>query len=217
MKKKLLVSVAALNLMACGGAQLEAEQVDVGQLNVDIMALTADENGKIPGHYIVTLKDGVEPSAFAKGLGLAPSFVYRNALNGFAAYLPQALVSKLEQDSSVARVEQDGVVYASQTTPYGISNIGATTNSTLAGNGSGTTSGATAFIIDTGIDTAHADLNVVGHVNYAGGQNADCNGHGTHVSGTVGAKDNTLDVAWPAARWARRSPTCRWAAPTTSP
>jgi subtilisin family serine protease len=195
MKTKFLVSAAALNLMACGGAQLEAEQVDVGEVNVEIMALTADANGKIPGHYIVTLKDGVEPTAFARGLGVAPSFVYRSALNGFAAYLPQALVSKLQQDGSVARVEQDGVVYASaQTIPYGISNIGATTNSTLAGNGSGTTSGATVFIIDTGIDTAHADLNVVGFVNYAGGPNSDCNGHGTHVAGTVGAKDNALDV-----------------------
>jgi aqualysin 1 len=195
MKKKLLVSAAALNLMACGGAQLEAEQVDVGEVNVDIMALTADANGKIPGHYIVTLKEGVEPTAFAKGLGLAPSFVYRSALNGFAAYLPAARLEMLRNDPSVARVEQDGVVYASvQTIPYGISNIGATTNSTLAGNGSGTTTGATVFIIDTGIDTGHADLNVVGHVNYAGGSNADCNGHGTHVSGTVGAKDNDLDV-----------------------
>jgi aqualysin 1 len=187
--KKMLLSAAALSLAACGGAEV-AEQVDVGAVNVEILALTADENGKIPGHYIVTLKDGVEPTGFAKAQGLAPSFTYRSALNGFSAYLPAARLEQLRNDPSVERIEQDGVVYAdAQTIPYGISNIGATTNSTLAGNGSGTTSGATVFIIDTGI-AAHADLNVVGHVNYAGGQNTDCNGHGTHVAGTVGARDD---------------------------
>jgi subtilisin family serine protease len=142
----------------------------------------------------VTLKDGVEPSAFAKRFSVAPSFTYRTVLNGFAGYIPTAVVEKMRHDTSVAAIEQDSVVYADQTVPYGISNIGATTNSTLAGNGSGTTSGATVFVIDTGIDTAHADLTVVGHVNYAGGPNSDCHGHGTHVAGTVGAKDNTLDV-----------------------
>jgi subtilisin family serine protease len=190
MKKKLLVSVAALNLVACGGAELETEQVDVGPVGMDLLPMTADANGKIPGHYIVTLKDGVEPSEFARGQGLSPNFVYRNALNGFAGRIPEAVVEKMRHDTAVAAIEQDGVVYAdAQTIPYGISNVAATTASVLAGNGSGAVSGPTVFIIDTGIAT-HPELNVVGHVNYAGGQNTDCNGHGTHVSGTVGARDD---------------------------
>ncbi|QRK05924.1 S8 family serine peptidase [Archangium violaceum] len=191
--KKLVVSLATLSLAACNGAETDVEE-QAQEIDVGILALTADENGKIPGHYIVTLKEGVEPKGFAKALGLAPSFVYSNALNGFAGYIPEALVNKLQKDSSVLRVEADGVVYANQTTPWGISNIGSTTNSTLAGNGSGTTTGPTVFIIDTGIDASHTDLNVIGHVNYAGGPNTDCNGHGTHVAGTVGAKDNASDV-----------------------
>jgi subtilisin family serine protease len=48
-------------------------------------------------------------------------------------------------------------------------------------------------VIDSGIDS-HSDLNRSGHVNFAGGKNTDCNGHGTHVAGTVAAKDNSSDV-----------------------
>ena len=66
-------------------------------------------------------------------------------------------------------------------------------SSTDAGNGSGAVSNVNAYIIDSGI-YRHTDLNVVGHVNFAGGKNTDCNGHGTHVAGTVAAKDNTSYV-----------------------
>jgi aqualysin 1 len=55
-------------------------------------------------------------------------------------------------------------------------------------------SGVNAYIIDSGIDRAHTDLSVVGHINFAGGKNRDCNGHGTHVAGTVAAEDNAQDV-----------------------
>ena len=63
-----------------------------------------------------------------------------------------------------------------------------------SGNGSGAVTGVNVYIIDTGIDSGHADLNVVRFVNFAGGQPKDCNGHGTHVAGTVAARDNSLDV-----------------------
>lgn len=72
--------------------------------------------------------------------------------------------------------------------------VGADPSATLAGNGDGTVVGVGAYIIDTGIDQAHSDLSVAGHVNFAGGPNKDCNGHGTHVAGTVAAKNNTADV-----------------------
>ncbi len=56
-------------------------------------------------------------------------------------------------------------------------------------------SGVRAYIIDTGLDTKNTDLNRMGHINFTGdGRNTDCNGHGTHVSGTVAAYDNTSAV-----------------------
>lgn len=189
--KKIVALFATIALTACG-PELASESEEA-TLDIDVSAL--NDGDKIPDRYIVTLADGVDPRDFAMGHGLSPNFVYRSALNGFAGNIPAARLSALETDARVLRIEQDAVVSISaQTIPWGISDIGATTNSTLAGNGSGTVSGPTVFIIDTGVDTKHTDLTVVGHVNYAGGKNADCHGHGTHVGGTVGAKDNDQDV-----------------------
>ena len=149
--------------------------------------------------YIVVLKTAVDPHAVARlhsaSYGAAVNFVYGHALAGYAAVIPNDRLAALRADENVAYVEVDHEATAfAQTVPWGITKIGAHLSSTKAGDGSGAVTNANAYIIDTGIDTAHADLNVVGHVNFASGPNKDCNGHGTHVAGTVAAKDNTIDV-----------------------
>jgi len=127
--------------------------------------------------------------------GFRADHVYSAGLRGFAARLTARQIDALENEPMVAYVEADGTMTANvQTLPWGINQIDADISSTLAGNGSGAVSNVNAYIIDTGIDTAHADLNVVKHVNFAGGSNKDCHGHGTHVAGTVAAKDNTINV-----------------------
>jgi aqualysin 1 len=168
-----------------------------------VLAQPQTPTQKIPDRYIVVFKDSVErPSAVAnehaRENGLQLKFVYTSAIKGYAAVFPnhQAL-QRIENDPRVDYVAQDAVVSAvAQSLPWGIDKIDADLSSTLAGNGSGAVTNVNAYIIDTGIDKTHPDLNVVNHVNPsgAGGGNKDCNGHGTHVAGTVAAKDNDLDV-----------------------
>jgi subtilisin family serine protease len=120
--------------------------------------------------------------------------VYSAAIRGFSARLTAGQVADLRSDSNVAFIEHDGEMHATaQSVPWGISKIGANASSTLAGNGSGAVANVNVYVIDTGI-ALHADLNRVAHVSFAGGQNNDCNGHGTHVAGTVAAIDNASDV-----------------------
>ncbi len=149
--------------------------------------------------YIVTLRaDETDPHGRARGLvaahGGSLKHVYRAALKGFAvAGLPQAAVEALRRNPHVTAIELDGVVSISGTqspTPsWGLDRIDARTglnNSyTYANDGSG----VTAYILDTGINPSHTDFagRILQGVDFIdGGAPDDCNGHGTHVAGTVG-------------------------------
>jgi aqualysin 1 len=173
--------------------------VVVATLLVSGMAITKP-SGDGQDRFIVVLKSGVDnPGEVAANISRRNNaevgFVYRNALKGFSAAIPNSRVAEVRADDQVDYVERDGTMKTvAQTLPWGINRIDADTSSTLAGNGSGGITNVNAYVIDTGIDATHPDLNVVGHVNFAGGKNTDCNGHGTHVSGTVAARDNLTDV-----------------------
>jgi subtilisin family serine protease len=132
---------------------------------------------------------------FEARLGFRADRVYGAALTGFAARLDDAQLAAIASDPDVLYVEEDGIVHAiAQTLPWGINHVDADVSSTAAGNGSGAITNVRAYIIDTGVDTGHPDLTVAAHINFAGGPNKDCNGHGTHVGGTVAARDNATDV-----------------------
>lgn len=169
--------------------------------------------GKVIGRYIVVLHDGPDlPEAVFADHGLAASHVYRHALKGFAATIPDAALFRVLDDPRVKYVEPDGLAWAvraeaakppggskapggskgsepPQQTPWGVDRVGGP----IFGNSN------TAWIIDTGIDLDHPDLNVdiARSANFVTqGKNSpdDGNGHGTHVAGTVGALDNAIDV-----------------------
>ena len=150
--------------------------------------------------YIVVLEDNVDsPSRVVNGIDqqqdLEVGFVYSNALKGFSATIPDEHLAAVRADPRVAYVERDRAVHAvKQVLPWGIDRIDADASSARAGNGKGRISGVHVYVIDSGVDASHADLKVVGHVNFRGGPNTDCDGHGTHVAGTLAAKDNDRNV-----------------------
>ena len=161
---------------------------------------------EIPGQYIVVFRDEVaDPEAKAKDKekafksGKKLKQVYKAALKGFAAELTPADVAALRADPEVALVEPDQVVELSATQSNATWGIDRIDQRTLPLNGSFTYTddgaGVYVYIIDTGLNATHAEfgsraLNVY---DATGGNGIDCNGHGTHVAGTVGG--STYGVA----------------------
>ncbi|WP_309573310.1 S8 family peptidase, partial [Deinococcus sp.] len=167
----------------------------------------------IPGQYVVVFSRDAATSSLSTqsagrligSLGLDPQgvsiqHIYTQAISGFAARLSAQNVTTLRGDPRVKYVEQDAIVHADATqtgATWGIDRIdqrdlpldSSYTYSTTASN-------VTAYIIDTGIRTTHSEFGgrAIWGINQSGdGNNTDCNGHGTHVSGTVGG--STYGVA----------------------
>jgi subtilisin family serine protease len=147
----------------------------------------------VAGQYIVTLKSGAAATV-AKARGIAARHVYTKAVNGFAATLSGTQLRALQSDPSVASIERNQVIHLATTqspTPsWGIDRIDQRTLP-LSNSYTFTASGAgvTAYIIDTGINPTHPDFGGRAAVAFdaTGGNGVDCNGHGTHVAGTIGS------------------------------
>jgi len=142
-----------------------------------------------------------------KSVGIKDTEITRtfgHVLNGFTANLTDDQVNTLRKDPRVKSVEQDMTISISpfkgkpgggggsssgQQVPYG----------TIRVNGGSTLSSNTAWVIDSGIDLDHPDLNVdvarsISFLTGGGGADSpdDQNGHGTHVAGTIGALNNDI-------------------------
>ncbi len=214
---------ASAAFSSCSKDGVEPELPGVTQSSSDAKGA----NDLIAGQYIVVLKDGAvdlsgresytekvrKVKAIGQGIlkarGSRPEaigYAYGHALKGFSAALTAQEAKQLRADARVAYVEQDRIITlgkpatggggtaAAQTTPYGIARVG-----TADGTG------RTAWVIDTGIDLDHPDLNVdvARSASFLGGRDAktanDGNGHGTHVAGTIAAINNSIGVVGVAA------------------
>ena len=150
--------------------------------------------------YVVVLDDTI-PSAAAvadehRRNGAEVSHVYESALKGYAAAMTEARAAAVSRDPRVQSVQPDAAVEAlAQPVPTGVDRIDGELSSTKAGDGVGAVNVPVA-VIDTGIDTSHRDLNVKGgkDCTLGGLSYNDANGHGSHVAGTIGAKDDATGV-----------------------
>ncbi len=147
--------------------------------------------------YIVVLDESASPEDVADRHGDDPSSVYEHALTGYAAEMTAAEAAELLRDSDVAFVQEDQILHTfEQDVPDGIARTFAPDNPNLAVNGQDDyVPDVAVAVLDTGVDAAHPDLNVVNSVNCTSGTcvpntGTDGNGHGTHVAGSIAAVDN---------------------------
>jgi len=166
-----------------------------------LVALPAQAAGNAPGRYIVVLDESVgQPGSVAaehtSRFGGSVTHVYRHALKGYAATLSAAAVEALSRDRRVAYVEPDGPVEAFATQSNATWGLDRIDQRSLPLSGTftytNTGSGVKAYIIDTGIRFGHTDFGgraTSGYDSIDGGTADDCNGHGTHVAGTVGGSN----------------------------
>jgi subtilisin family serine protease len=148
----------------------------------------------IPDRYVVVFEDDVRDApGLARQLvaahGGTVHYTYQHAIKGFAATLPAAAARALESNPNVEYVAQDERVKAVQVGSWGLDRVDQRDlplNNTYTYNQTG--AGVTVYVIDTGIETSHWDFGGRASVGYDayGGNGQDCNGHGTHVAGTVG-------------------------------
>ena len=177
--------------------------------STSLAPLLPAEGGKPTGGYIVVLKPGAGSSEGAAQTarlnGAWSVHRYSKVLTGFSAELPGKALDAVRADPSVAYVRADSKIKAIETTPRTGGGAGATQtnppswgldridqrnlplNNAYTYDNTGT--GATAYVVDTGLRATHADFGtraqgVYNAVDDANGTD-DCHGHGTHVAGTI--------------------------------
>lgn len=167
-------------------------------LAVPLAASGAPPDGSGRSSYIVMLAtpgDLPVVTAAARDAGGTVGYEYRNVFTGFSVEFPATAAAALARNPRVVLVEPDGAVTATTTqspTPsWGLDRVD---QHPLALDNSysytETGSGVTAYVVDTGIRATHTDFGgrvIAGYTAISDGRGtSDCNGHGTHVAGTVG-------------------------------
>ena len=226
-KAKVAFFAALIGLASCQPDELEIPEKEN-------LLLETSSSQPIEGQYIVVLKpeavngrvsqsgdynqrtsamrSAISPLLRKAGINQeAVDHVYSSTVLGFSASLDDDMVKRLKKNPDVSYIEQDQIITfappwergddgsgGGQETPYGITRVGGAADYSSGNN--------VAWVIDTGIDLDHPDLNVDasrGFNAFTNGRDGnsldDGNGHGTHVAGTIAAIDNTEGVVGVAA------------------
>ncbi len=203
----ILVLIIGFTVGFISGCSQPTNQEQLIQQEKGLAPIIKSAENTIPGRYIVVFKDNILPKGDIKNTAEAVNkvageiaatyslnldHVYRYTIKGFSAEIPEDKLIALRSDPRISYIEEDGIVHTfAQTLPWGINKIDADISSTKAGDGTGSVTGVRVYVIDTGIQLNHPDLYVVGGVDFTGkGTADDGNGHGTHVAGIIGAKDD---------------------------
>ena len=198
--------LAALTLVLSGLVAVPAATLtattagaDDSPVGIDVPAI-----GGIPGSYVVTVRDGADPRLVALAAAVTPSFVYTSVINGFAGPISDAQLTVLQTHPDVLVIEQDQIATADTTQntvhsgwdTWGLDRIDQRAlplSNTYTYNSTGT--GVDVYVFDSGSRYSHVVFGGRNSLTYDayGGDGSDCNGHGTHVAGTIGG--GTLGVA----------------------
>lgn len=201
--KKALLGLSLLSLGACGGMEEVGQEPTTEVATVEKFLRVSNP---VRDQFIVALKDGVQGEAKALANTLVGGqgevlYTYSGVFKGFAVRMPEAAARALANNPSVRYVEQDEQVSLSATQNTGTTyfNLDRADQRALPLNQAytyvSTGTGVRAYIVDTGIRATHSDLRnssgvsrvIAGFGSISDGQGTnDCNGHGTHVAGTVG-------------------------------
>jgi subtilisin family serine protease len=197
----LVAATLALAPVASSAADKPADRTAADAARADdgrapLVGTSADDR------YIVVFDKDAAPGQVrsarsdARADGAQVTHTYGTVLDGFAARLSPQALRGLRNNPHVAYIEADKPVQVAETqspATWGIDRIDQR-DLPLSGSYTFTQSGAgvTAYIIDTGVRLAHSEFSgraVSGYSAIADGRGVDdCNGHGTHVAGTVGGE-----------------------------
>jgi subtilisin family serine protease len=186
-----VLSLVALAMVGCGG-----ESTDENLQGVAARSATAPE-ARVWIVFKNGQKNAVKLATTRAGARLHHEF---DELRALAASLPAAAVETLRGHPHVELIEEDPPrSLSSQTVPFGIDLVQARDIWDVDRNGlvdSGAHSGEDRLVcvVDSGIFTGHEDLAGLAVGGYPDGWNTDGCGHGTHVSGTIGAVSDTAGV-----------------------